>query len=332
MSLRTWREMFESVLDNLREGILVVDRKQRLRLWNDPAKRLLGSSALEVGGQVPCRGLRLCDPANEVSPCTDACPIAFTLADGKPRETVAYLRDASGRRIPARICTEALRSRTGSVVGAIASVFEATTSSWALARISELEELAYVDPLTEVANRRFTELQLRRSLGELLRFQWGFGVVVLDVDGLKLVNDLHGHRVGDTVLRTVAHTLSSNSRPFDIVGRWGGDEFLVVVKNVGEEQLEFVAHKLSAAVERASLPAGEERLRISVSAGAAVATAEDTADSVVARADQRMYQTKGRARATGQRREPHAAERGRRSRRARSTFSARSRRPRLTFA
>ncbi len=297
MSLRVWQETFQSIFDSLTEAVLVVDRKRRLRYWNRGAEHFAGHCSLRKGWPLPCRELQLCGPEDGSSACESACPVACTLADGRPREAPIYLRDASHRRIPGRLQTSALRNREGTIIGAVASVSETTTSSWALSRISELEERANLDPLTGVANRRFTELQLRRSLAELVRFQWRFGVVVLDVDDLKSVNDIHGHRAGDNVLRMVARTLSGNSRPFDVVGRWGGDEFLAVIKNVDEGQLEFVARKLSAACEREAVPLeNEEALHVRVSAGVAVAGPEDTVDTLVARGDRHMYERKSDAR------------------------------------
>ncbi len=295
MSLRTWQELFASVLDGLSEGVFVADRRQRLRLWNSRAASLAAPVELTAGMRLPCRELRLCPPENAASPQNHECPVARTLADGKPRETAVTLRDASGGRLPGRVRTAPLTSRDGTVVGVMLSVRESTTSSWALSRIAELEEMANVDPLTEAANRRVTELQLRRSLAELQRFGWRFGVVLLDVDGLKRTNDTYGHRVGDDVLRFVARALTGNSRPFDVVGRWGGDEFVVVIKNVDEEQLAFVARKLAAAVARSPVPyTGEPPLLVAVSAGAAVAKPGDTVESLVARADLQMYRKKVR--------------------------------------
>jgi len=293
MSLRIWQELFGSVLDNLSEGVFVVDHRQRLRMWNSGAARLAAPIELTAGRRLPCRELQLCPPENAASPRSHECPVALTLADGRTRETAVTFRDGSGRRLPGSLRTAPLTSRNGAVVGAVLSVRASTTSSWALSRIAELEEMANVDPLTEVANRRVTELQLRRSLAELLRFRWRFGVVVLDVDDLKLTNDTYGHRVGDEVLRFVARTLSGNSRPFDVVGRWGGDEFVVLIKNVDEEQLAFVARKLAAAVARTPVPySGERPLLVSVSAGEAVARSDDTVESLVTRADLQMYQKK----------------------------------------
>ncbi len=307
MSLRLWRDTFNGVLNSLSDGVYIVDRKQRLRHWNGAAQGMAGDVRLQVGGPLPCRELQLCERETGIPACTGGCPVAATLLDGRAREAATYIRDASGRKIPARIQTTPLRDRANSIIGAVETVSETWTSAWAMSRIAELEEVAYVDPLTEVASRRFLELQLRRSLGELERFNWRFGVVILDLDDFKRVNDAHGHRVGDAVLRTVANTLASNARPFDVIGRWGGDEFLAVIKNVSEEQLEFVAHKLRSAIRRVSLAAGDTPLCVSASAGATVASRRDTADSLVARADERMYDGKALAQKRHATEDPPAA-------------------------
>lgn len=292
MSPGSERDVFRAIVDTLWEGVFVVDRQRRLRFWSRGAERLTGYSAADMGGGRFCSTFPLHEDEHGNPQCVDECLVAMTLSDGMAREVTTFMHHKAGHRFPARIRTAALRNSGGTIIGVVESFTEAPTAGWALARIAELEQMAHIDPLTGVANRRFTEVQIRRSLGELSRFEWKFGVVMLDVDGFKRVNDDHGHRAGDSVLQMVARALTENVRRVDVVGRWGGDEFLAVIKNVTREQLEFVAHKLSSAVARASLQQGQDRLRITVSAGATEARSGDTPETLVARADERMYRDK----------------------------------------
>ncbi|MBZ5589691.1 MAG: diguanylate cyclase [Acidobacteriia bacterium] len=289
-------DLFRTVVDNLWEGVFIVDRSKRLRYWSRGAERLTGYSVADMAGKPACDAFPIHELDDGTPLCTGPCPVALTLADGIPREASHHIHHKAGHRFPARIRTTALKNPAGRILGVVESFTEAPTGAWALARICELEELAHVDPLTGLANRRAIEVQINRSLGELVRFGWPFGVVILDLDGFKQVNDDHGHRFGDGVLKLVARELAQNSRRSDVLGRWGGDEFLGVIKNVDERQLEFVARKLSSSVEKAPLHLGSDLLHISVSAGASAALASDTLDSLVARADQRMYEAKNATR------------------------------------
>jgi diguanylate cyclase (GGDEF)-like protein len=124
------------------------------------------------------------------------------------------------------------------------------------------------------------------------RYGWSFGLLLIDIDQFKAINDTYGHDAGDTALKMVARTLEANSRSFDLVARWGGKEFLVIIVNVDETKLHRVAYKLRTLVGKSSIHVGNERIGVTVSVGAALPRPEDTIDSLIKRADQRMYKSK----------------------------------------
>lgn|GEM_PF-3017701 len=106
------------------------------------------------------------------------------------------------------------------------------------------------------------------------------------------MNDRHGHRAGDRLLRTIGRTLAANVRLSDLVGRWGGDEFVVVLGGVDRTALGVGADKLVRLVGRSQASAGSSSIRATVSAGAAIALPEDTVESLVGRCDEVMYVSK----------------------------------------
>jgi diguanylate cyclase (GGDEF)-like protein len=114
------------------------------------------------------------------------------------------------------------------------------------------------------------------------------------------VNDQFGHDVGDRVLKMVASTLQNNLRTFDLVCRWGGEEFVVIININNEDHLLKLAEKLRMLVEQSSLMTGNHFIRVTVSIGATLAHLHDTPHSLTYRADQLMYQSKkaGRNRVT----------------------------------
>ena len=128
-----------------------------------------------------------------------------------------------------------------------------------LERIAQFEKMAYLDTLTGVANRRFTEMTLHSRLDERQRYGWSFGVLFIDVDHFKNVNDQYGHEVGDQVLAMVAKTLSNSVRSFDFVGRWGGEEFLAILANVDAAELHAFANRIRALVEQSHLDGRDQR-------------------------------------------------------------------------
>ena len=125
------------------------------------------------------------------------------------------------------------------------------------------------------------------------RYDIPFGVLFMDIDDFKRVNDVYGHDTGDSVLKFVAGTLSANSRPFDLYGRWGGEEFVGIVRNVNAANLKHMGQRLRRLVEKSFLLADDgDKLRVTISLGATMALPEDTIHSLLQRADTLMYQSK----------------------------------------
>lgn len=118
------------------------------------------------------------------------------------------------------------------------------------------------------------------------------GLLFMDIDHFKPVNDLHGHNTGDQVLVMVAETLRSNLRASDIIVRWGGEEFVVLLRDNLAAETIAIAEKLRALVERSHLPIAESLLRVTLSVGATMLRPNDTIESAIQRADALMYQSK----------------------------------------
>ena len=127
-----------------------------------------------------------------------------------------------------------------------------------------------------------------------------FGLLFIDIDHFKLVNDDYGHETGDKVIRMVANTLRHNLRATDTIGRWGGEEFLILLNDIHDNGLETVTNKLHFLVAQSRLDNEQVSLSVTVSIGATLITKEDTMETVIHRADQLMYASKnaGRNRVT----------------------------------
>ena len=161
-----------------------------------------------------------------------------------------------------------------------------------------LSEQAVRDPLTGLANRALLEERLRASLARDARAGGGTGLLFLDLDGFKAVNDAHGHEAGDAVLRAVAARLQAAVRPSDTVARLGGDEFVVLVEAARPEDLEPVVRRLQAALAGPLVVSRSGPLVVGASIGTAwVSRGDADPASLLHSADLDMYAQK-RARAT----------------------------------
>ncbi|MFZ5786381.1 MAG: sensor domain-containing diguanylate cyclase [Acidobacteriota bacterium] len=294
-------EFFRSVLDSFSDGVYFVDRERRITYWNRAAERITGYLAEDVVGSHCYDEILVHVDDSGKHLCHDGCPVAATIVDRAIREADVYLHHRDGHRVPVKVRVAPLVNPEGELIGAVEAFSDNSAQMSALQRIQELEKAAYLDTLTGLANRAFTEIELNSRLEEMRRYGWPFGVLFLDVDRFKSINDRFGHEVGDQALRVVARTLASNARSFDLVGRWGGEEFVAILVNVDRERLAALAERTRLLVEGSSvaLQSGET-LQVTVSIGAAPARPDDTAESLIARADALMYASKsaGRNRVT----------------------------------
>jgi diguanylate cyclase (GGDEF)-like protein/PAS domain S-box-containing protein len=285
--------VFERILDQVGDGVYFVDREKRIRLWNAGAEAITGFGPQDVLGE-PCGNHWLCHvDAEGHTLCANGCPLDRSLASERPWEHEAYLQHKLGHRVPVRVKTWPLRDRQGHVIGAV-EVFRSTIVGRQQEQlIEELSQLAMVDDLTHLPNRRHFDLQLDRRLAELNRFGWPFGVLMIDLDRFKEVNDCFGHHVGDQVLHMVGRTLLANCRAVDTVARWGGEEFAAIIANVREEELLTVAEKLRVMVETSGLrESSSAPVRVTISVGGAMARPNEPAGELMRRADDMLYAAK----------------------------------------
>ena len=161
---------------------------------------------------------------------------------------------------------------------------------------AELELTARVDVLTGLPNRRHIEEALTGHISATRRHGTPLSVLLIDIDHFKAVNDTHGHLAGDQVLRTVAHSLRNSLRLEDLLGRWGGEEFLAVLPATQEQAAVTAGERLRAALARAPIAIAEGPvIQMTVTIGVA-AWSDDTLDGLVERADVALYLGKGRGR------------------------------------
>ena len=160
------------------------------------------------------------------------------------------------------------------------------------ARSVTLEHAALTDSLTGMQNRRYFDDALREYIEEFRRIEKPIGLMILDLDHFKQVNDTHGHDVGDEVLRAVAHCLKDMTRYHDIVARLGGEEFAVVAPNMDNDLLVKLAERIRRAIAGMAVLSGNVRLKITTSVGLAVWDGKESAEDFYRRADRMLYEAK----------------------------------------
>ena len=160
-------------------------------------------------------------------------------------------------------------------------------------RTEALERLTHTDPLTELLNRRGMTGRIAVAISRNQRENSPFGLLLLDVDYFKDINDRHGHSVGDQALVLLAELIGAVIRPYDSAARWGGDEFLILAANCDSATLQGLGERICALIgetRRLSEHAGKP-IRLSVSIGGVLVNGDDV-EGMVSRADQALYAAK----------------------------------------
>lgn len=274
------RLLMDSVKDY---AICALDTAGRIVLWNAGAERLTGYRSGEIRG---CTLEKLHDEAS--SPVYDG-DLATALAHGR-YENERWVVRKDGSRFWADSVITPIFDSQGTLRGFAAIMQDVTwrmrLDEDRLGLITRVKELARTDELTGLANRRRWHEELDRELARARRHKSGLCVAMVDLDGFKELNDLHGHQAGDQVLRDTARLWSDAVRATDMLGRYGGDEFAVVLPDCRLEEALVVIDRM-----RQATPAPA-----TCSAGIACSQGSEPAENVVGRADAALYQAKKQGR------------------------------------
>jgi diguanylate cyclase (GGDEF)-like protein len=161
---------------------------------------------------------------------------------------------------------------------------------------AQLSLMANTDPLTGICNRRRTIEVLSSEISRYQRYGSKVSVLLFDIDNFKLFNDTHGHQVGDNVLKHVSSLVSRHIRSADTFGRYGGEEFVIVLPETDLESGTIVAQKLRNLIRHAPLETRRHDLRVTASFGVTECLEVDTVETVLKRVDHAMYEAKAQGR------------------------------------
>lgn len=289
--------LYKTIIDGMHEGVYFVDLERSITFWNKGAERITGFSAEEVMN-CHCRDnilVHIDAEGNKL--CTERCPLVAVMQDHCDHAVDhVFLHHKNGQRIPVTISITAIRDEEGRPVGAVEIFRETVMPSFDAEQMNELKRAALIDLLTGLPNRRYLTTNLEGNLQEYSRHGLEFGIIFIDVDHFKLINDSYGHDVGDVALQRIAATLQANMRSYDMVGRWGGEEFVVVIRYVSTGQSLAIARKLCRLVENTYFMHQGERIGTTITLGVTHVRQGDTVEELVRRADQLMYDGKQQGR------------------------------------
>jgi diguanylate cyclase (GGDEF)-like protein/PAS domain S-box-containing protein len=287
-----------TLLENMIEGVLVLDNDQRIADINSAALRLLGlSSDSCIGADAPVllgnwpQLLQYCDSLSEargevhiLGRDLDVRAVPLHESSRRRHGLLLVLRDITNHRM----AEDRLRDANARLQAHVAEI-EALQV--------KLQEQAIRDSLTGLFNRRYLEETLQRELARAFRSGRPLGIVMIDIDHFKDLNDTHGHRAGDVALQALGQLLAANTRGGDVACRYGGEEFVLALPGATLEVAHERAEHLRRAVEAMRVDFAGATLSLTISAGiAAYPVHGERVDQVLDNADQALYQAKNAGR------------------------------------
>jgi diguanylate cyclase (GGDEF)-like protein/PAS domain S-box-containing protein len=274
------RNRLSSIVENSDDAIIAKTLDGTIVSWNPAAERIYGYSAAEVVGK-PISILFPPELKNELG------PIMKRMRQGKRYEHFETVRVRKDRSlIEVSVTVSPIRDEKGRILGASSIARDITERKRAEERV---RFLALHDPMTGLANYRKLMEALERELDRSARSKRPFALLLLDLDGLKGINDKYGHLIGSRALCRLADVLKRHSRTIDTAARYGGDEFVLILVETDRSAAAVVANRIRDRVAKDG-----EKPPISVSMGVTVCPEDgETVESLLGAADRELYKQKG---------------------------------------
>jgi diguanylate cyclase (GGDEF)-like protein/PAS domain S-box-containing protein len=289
------------IMESMGDGMVVIDRDHTVVQANSAAAASLGVEKEELTGRKCYEVIH-----REGAPCRDAhviCPMPAVFERGETVKVLHTHRDIAKNERHMEITASPLKDRSGetfAMVETYRDIMEKKVDDALVNLVQKLNEaqthlkhMADTDELTGLKNRRSIMERLEEEFQRAKRSHRPLSLIMLDIDHFKLINDAHGHLFGDFVLKMISLRIKDSLRKHDILGRVGGEEFLIVAPDSGAEESVHVAERVRRSISAKPIADKTAEVGATLSAGVTVMTAQDaTADMIFSRADTALYRAK----------------------------------------
>lgn len=304
-------QVLDFILDRINVGVFVLNKSMEVVFWNHfmetnskkSESEVIGKKIVDVFPEIPKQWLE-----RKVQGVFVLKNFAFTSWEQRPY----LLKFEHNRPVTGGVdymhqnCTfMPVKNDKGEVEHVCVVLTDVTDTSIAYNKAQDaLEKLAEAsnrDGLTGTFNRRYIEQTLTREFSRVKRYEGSLSLILLDLDHFKLINDKSGHLAGDEVLRRTAEVLTSCVREADTLGRYGGEEFIVILPQTRLRGAVILAERIRQSVEQSVFPFRDEMIKLTVSVGVTQMQLETTVyERLIQEADTALYQSKqmGRNRVT----------------------------------
>lgn len=285
-------EKLKVIFESFHEAIYIVDKERKILYFNPVASEISGFSKDEMVNSF-CFDNKLNHVDDEgVRLCIEGCPLVESIKENKVGEHFVYLQHKAGHRVRVHVRTIPYIV-DDQVMGAIEVFTDVTEKNLLIEELQVLKKLNLLDPLTGLFNRRFLHEEFP-SISMGFNKNESLGILFIDIDGFKQKNDTYGHLMGDSILKIISSTIQYNLKSNDFVIRYGGDEILVLLRNIDKDNVEITAEKLRILVQNSGSRELNIPVKTTISVGATIQSKNESLMQAINRADHAMYLAKSR--------------------------------------
>jgi diguanylate cyclase (GGDEF)-like protein/PAS domain S-box-containing protein len=286
-----FKVFLNNVLDYLDEGVYFTDVNKNILYWNSGAENITGYRLDEIAMQKCCQIISHTD-INGEQLCDKHCLITQVIEAGKQQENFMFIVHKDGHLVPVTIRTFPVHDKDDQITGFIELITDNSHQKLGQDKVSALTKAAYIDSLSELFSKQYIESRMQTMLTEAPDKKKTFGILYINITGFRAINELHGVSRADKILKMVARTLSSGIKFPNVIGRWHGASFMVIVDTSNKSLLLLLAGKLKTLISEADFSVGEETIPIKVSVGYAISQSYDTLDYIIERATKTSLEEK----------------------------------------
>ena len=286
-------DFLNTVFESINDPFNIIDRDYRIMKANESYARMRGKTVEQLIGK---RCYEILQNRNDV--CED-CSVKETFESSRPNAKEKLVSFSGGSHVWIEIFTHPVFDENGNVTSVIEYTRDVTKRKRAEAErdilVDKLQYLSRTDDLTGLLNRRALIEKLEDEVRRTQRYKTHLSILICDIDYFKEINDSYGHDTGDRVLQIVSNLFKESLRSIDIIGRYGGDEFLVILPETSMDAAKEIAERIRSTIDNFRWEReGKEAIRTTLSLGVAEFDIDkETIDDLIKRADNALYMAKG---------------------------------------
>lgn len=281
----------QKLLENMHDAVVFVDSECNVLLWNRGAERMTGIAGSSIYQQQFQPDLLKLRNLNGRMFTSNECPVRFAIATGNQSRQRMRLRGRNDQDSVVEIHVIPVADSQGTTLGATLILRDLSSETSLEERCQDLYEKAIKDPLTQLANRAEFDRAHEEFVAEHKRRGLPFSLLICDIDHFKRINDTYGHQAGDEAIRYFANLLKSSCRAGDLVGRYGGEEFVMLCADCDSASVAQRAEQIRRQLSALPQPALSGK-PITASFGTTEIQVGDTAETMLRRADRALMMAK----------------------------------------